>query len=97
MSWFSDDNDGGFLWLVGSILGAVDSDFDYGATTMGMQTHDERETRYVESRRNHKGELNHTAIIETRYNEWRDDNRNVRDIRELNDPYDNGSQGGWLW
>lgn len=90
--------DGGFLWLVGNILGAVDSGFSYQDTAIGMQSRDDdgSEQRYVESRTNLKGERNHIAIVETRYEDWRNDQQNVRDIHSLNDPYDHGAWGPGL-
>jgi hypothetical protein len=89
--------DGGFLWLVGHILQAVDSDFSYEETVMGVGTRDETETRYIETRYNQKGESNSIGIVETRYNDWHADRgvRNTREIQELNDP--DQSRGGWFW
>jgi hypothetical protein len=87
--------DGGFLWLVGNLLHAVDAGFDYNATAIGMQSIDDGEQRYVEQRRNQKGEPERIGIIETAYNDWREDvgQRNSADLRDLSSEHDQGAWG----
>ena len=93
--------DGGFLWLVGSILGAVDADFDYDDTSVGMiASEDGKKHDYIEPRYNHKGERNTIVITSTPYNQWREDSGrvNTQDIQQFDDPF--GTEpgvGGWVW
>lgn len=88
--------DGGFMWLVGSILSGLDAGFDYGQSAMGTGSWEDGQYRYVESSRNDKGERGFLGIVETPYQDWRDDNRNVRDLRDLYEP-DQGNQPWWSW
>ena len=92
MGWT--DGDGGFLWLVGNILSTVDSGFDYQASAIGTGSVDDGEYRYVESRRNNKGEREYIGVIET-YRAWQRDNRNVNDLRDLG--YPDQSRQPWWW
>lgn len=91
------NGDGGFLWLIGSILKGVDAGFDGGAYH-GVQSQDDRERRTTIGRRNDKNENQQIGIVETRYQHWNDSVRwrNERDLRELNEP-DQGRQGWWFW
>ena len=88
-------DEGGFLWLLGNILSAVDEGF-HSSSWMGVQNQDDTERRTTISHRNDKGERQNIGVIETQYNHWREDVgwRNTRDIQELNDR-DQGREPWW--
>jgi len=87
--------DGGFLWLLGNILSAVDEGF-HSSSWMGVQSQDSTERRTTISHRNDKNERQNIGVVETNYNHWREDvgRRNQQDLRELNDPHQ-GRQRWW--
>lgn len=89
-----------FFYIIGKILGAVDSSFDYDQVVGRSYSSDDGGRKvYTEIRHNDKGETNVNQRVETPYERWNSSVgwENTRDLRNMNDPYDQRGVGGFFW